>query len=178
MPDQPMDSPSEPVEQSLILSMILGWLFPGLGHLYMKKWKRGLICGGSILLLFVIGLVLHRWTYASRADFPFYLSGIYGSGFILVVQPLVTARQAIDLSVQFHFYEIGILFISVAGLLNATTVLNLIDVKHGRSLLRELEQAERDEQEEAGTAAADPAEAPEAEDTAPSSSGEHEPDHA
>ncbi len=146
---------SNPVEENLFLAMLLGWLVPGLGHVYMKKWRRGLICGGAILLLFVLGLFLCRWTYASRADFPFYLSGKYGSGFVLILQPLLTAERPIDFSIHFHIFEIGILFISVAGLLNATTVLNLIDVKYNRSLGKELERAEKQKREDRSEAEAE-----------------------
>lgn len=137
----------EPAEQSLLLSMVLGWFVPGLGHIYMQKYRRGFIFLGSILSLFLIGLMLCQWTYTTRSDFPFYLIGKYGSGLVLFGQYLLTGRHAIDLSVHFHYIEIGILFVSVAGLLNVITVLNLIDVKAGRSVLLEMQEEEGSESE-------------------------------
>ncbi len=140
------------LEQNLLLAMALGWLVPGLGHIYMKKWRRGIICGTSIVLLFLIGLYLCQWTYTSWDDFPFYLIGKYGSGFVLYVQALLTTKKAIDFTTHFHYYEIGVLFISVSGLLNATTIFNLIDVKFGRSLMKELKEAEeQDDRDETET---------------------------
>lgn len=142
--------PPEPVERSLLLSIGLGWLVPGLGHFYMRKYRRGLIFFGAIITLFVIGLALSQWTYTNRSDFPFYLTGKYGSGTILIGQLLLTGKTPIDLSVHFHYLEIGVLFISVAGLLNVITILNLIDVRWGRSLLLEMNQAEEEEAGESG----------------------------
>ncbi len=132
----------EPVERSLLLSMVFGWCVPGLGHVYMKKYLRGTIFFLSIVLLFIAGLSLSQWTYTTRADFPFYLTGKYGSGIVLFGHYLLTEHASIDLSVRFHYMEIGVLFLSVAGLLNAISVLNLIDVKWGRSLLLDLHEKE------------------------------------
>lgn len=149
------DLSQEPVEdRSLVLSMGLGWLIPGLGHVYMRKYRRGAIFFGAILALFLIGLMLCQWTYTTRSDFPFYLTGKYGSGLVLFGQYLLTGSHAIDLSVHFHYVEIGILFISVAGLLNVITVLNLIDVKMGRSLLLEMQEEPVEETEQSSDGSA------------------------
>jgi hypothetical protein len=108
----------------------------------MRKYRRGIIFFIAIITLFVLGLALSQWTYTTRADFPFYLTGKYGSGTVLIGQLLLTGKTPIDLSIHFHYLEIGILFISVAGLLNVITILNLIDVRWGRSLLVEMNQPE------------------------------------
>jgi TM2 domain-containing membrane protein YozV len=136
--------PPKPVERSLVLSMALGWCVPGLGHVYMKKYLRGSIFFASVVLLFIAGLSLSQWTYTTRADFPFYLTGKYGSGLVLFGQYTLSQQASIDLSVHFHYLEIGVLFISVAGLLNAISVLNLIDVKWGRSLLLDIHEENND----------------------------------
>ena len=138
---QDLTSP-EPVDRSLLLSIGLAWLVPGLGHVYMRKYRRGIIFFIAIITLFVLGLALSQWTYTTRADFPFYLTGKYGSGTVLIGQLLLTGKTPIDLSIHFHYLEIGILFISVAGLLNVITILNLIDVRWGRSLLVEMNEPE------------------------------------
>ena len=37
---------------------LLAWVFPGLGHLYLKRRGKGLILMGAILTLFVLGVML------------------------------------------------------------------------------------------------------------------------
>ncbi len=137
----------DPPEGSLIIALILAWVFPGLGHFYFKKHLRGMFCTVGILVLFFLGLLLCDWGYATRSDFPFYLGGRYGSGFVLFGHWLLTVRREIDFQVSFHYYEIGILCISVAGLLNSVSVLNLIDVKAGRKMIFEVEEREDSEEE-------------------------------
>lgn len=140
-------TPPEPVERSLFVSIGLAWLVPGLGHVYMRKYRRGVVFFTAIITLFLIGLTLSQWAYTTRADFPFYLTGKYGSGMVFIGQLLLTSKTSIDLSIHFHYLEIGILFISVAGLLNVITILNLIDVRWGRSLFLEMNQSEGSDEE-------------------------------
>jgi len=41
-----------------LLSMVLGWLVPGLGHIVQKKYARGLVFFVSILAMTGLGLAM------------------------------------------------------------------------------------------------------------------------
>ncbi|WP_425614695.1 DUF6677 family protein [Anatilimnocola sp. NA78] len=64
MSDGPTKSVTTPVESIVIdlrnpwVAGLLAWLWPGAGHLYQRRYGKGLLFMGCILSLFVFGLIL------------------------------------------------------------------------------------------------------------------------
>src|SRR5437588_10478650 len=52
-----------PVTSMSVLAPALGWLIPGAGHLIQKRWIRGLLLMGSIVVMFVLGLMMQGRIY-------------------------------------------------------------------------------------------------------------------
>src|SRR5438876_6683746 len=50
-----------------------GWLVPGLGHILIGRWVRGLIFAASVLLMFVLGLAMHGKLYDLEFDEPLHI---------------------------------------------------------------------------------------------------------
>lgn len=133
----------------LVVAMFLGWIFPGSGHAYFRKYWTSILCSFSIFSLLGIGLYLTQGVFVAQEHFPFYLLGKYGSGLVYVVHTYLTVDGVISSDSPFHYFEIGILFISLAGLFNLVTVLHLIDIFHDRPSLEDLLKKEQaDDQEE------------------------------
>jgi TM2 domain-containing membrane protein YozV len=111
---------------------VLGWLLPGAGHLWLGRVRKGLVLGLLVSGTFVAGALLARGRTVTFDENPFYYIGQIGSGLTLgVTQTLAsnglppvnsTARPEVDA---------GLLYMSVAGLLNLLLVLNLFDLVLG-----------------------------------------------
>lgn len=121
-----------------ILLGILSWVFPGAGHLLQKRWKRGIIIGATIWLMFIIamvsggayypgfgfdeGMLLYLLNIFARLGnvTGAVISFIYSASF---PDPNVAARAT---------FEYGGRFLEAAGLLNYLAALDAADIGLGR----------------------------------------------
>ncbi len=161
---QPVETSEHPMEQSLpevrsrealsaatplapsstlmlALACLAAFLFPGLGHLVLKRWGRGALLALSIGGMFLLGLFwldghLYRPDLSGPLSVftvlthlaPFLanvgVGGLYGLCYLL------------DVGFQTHpaasTYEIGNTFLLVAGLLNYLVILDASDIARGR----------------------------------------------
>src|SRR5271157_3044859 len=46
-----------------VLAPAIGWLIPGAGHLIQKRWIRGFLLMGSVVTMFVLGLLMQGRIY-------------------------------------------------------------------------------------------------------------------
>jgi hypothetical protein len=114
------------------LIVAASWAVPGLGHLLLNRWRKGIVLLVALPLMFFVGL----WLYGRL--FPFDTS-----------QPLVALAALADLGIGLVYfvagplgygagkvtevtYEYGNAFLIVAGLLNLLVVLDAYDVALGR----------------------------------------------
>ena len=115
-----------------VLVLLAGWLIPGAGHLLLRKWARGLLLMGSIVVMFVIGLALHGKIYSpNTGDLLDVLNfaGDLGAGLLYVV------ARTFDLgatTVQVAVADYGTKFIVVAGLLNVIAAVDAHSLATGR----------------------------------------------
>src|SRR5258706_11630562 len=58
----------------------LGWLFPGLGHIVMGRWKKGLFFAAALSTLLGAGLWICGGRVVGFEENPFYFCGQFGSG--------------------------------------------------------------------------------------------------
>ncbi len=115
-----------------VAAFLLAWVWPGLGHLFLRRRSKGFVLMGAILALFVLGvsmdsgLQLHMglddplallFSLAQMgAGAPYVLARLLGYG-----PGLVTAPS----------YEYGNTFTAVAGLLNILVMLDALDTARG-----------------------------------------------
>jgi TM2 domain-containing membrane protein YozV len=106
------------------VAVVLAWLIPGAGHLYVGQRKKGLFFMVLLCSTFFVGLCLTHFRSVPFKDHPFYAIGQFGSGTTLLVNSLFTGRIP-ERPAPPHRVEIGILYMSVAGLLNLMVMLSL-----------------------------------------------------
>ena len=116
---------------------ILSWFFPGAGHLAQGRYKRGLLIGGSIWVMFIIALI-SGGAYYPGFDFKdgqlLYLLNVIaklGNGLGAIISFLVSVEPAPNMAARATF-EYGGRFLETAGLLNYLAAMDAIDISFGR----------------------------------------------
>ena len=112
------------------LAFFVAWLLPGAGHVLMGKWKKGLFFFALLGAAYAFGMHIAGWRPVSFDDNPFYFVGQYGSWATLLVAKLRGSEKAI-LSQGIHpsWFDPGLLYVCVVGLLNLVLMLNVLDLK-------------------------------------------------
>jgi hypothetical protein len=120
--------------KSKVLALFLGWLVPGVGHLYAGKRQKAVIFFVAIMAAAFLGLVLGsgRNVYFRLNHYQFYAE--IGNGLFTVVasvwmfvrqaQPIESTASAGALA---GIVPIADLYLMVAGLLNAIVAANAFD---------------------------------------------------
>jgi hypothetical protein len=119
------------------LAALLAWACPGLGHVYLRRWVRGLAFTVLVLTLVVVGTALdgHLWRFeghplagadpAMAAALTVVSWGLGGAYLVLRLGDYagdVTARG----------FEYGTAFLLTAALMNLMLVFDAWDVSLGR----------------------------------------------
>ncbi|MDI6732969.1 MAG: hypothetical protein QME51_05555 [Planctomycetota bacterium] len=107
-----------------LLILIGGWCVPGLAHFYYGQRIKALLFFGIILVCTVLGIIIADFRFVRYSDNPFYYIGQFGSGLIFLLNSVftsVTPRGFLPLP----YYEIGLLYTCVAGILNLVILLTL-----------------------------------------------------
>jgi hypothetical protein len=120
-----------------ILIGFISWFFPGAGHLAQKRYKRGLLIGGSIWTMFIVAL-LSGGAYYPGFDFRdgqlLYLLNLiakFGNGLGSIISFLASVEPAPNMAARATF-EYGGRFLETAGLLNYLATMDALDISFGR----------------------------------------------
>lgn len=115
-----------------VLAGILAWLFPGLGHLYLRKWRRGVVFAVLVLASILIGCELRGNLYRPVPDEPLSKLGTLGAmGMGAPYFYLRFGRDYREDEVGAGF-EYGTAFLLTAGLMNWLLVLDAWDISRGK----------------------------------------------
>lgn len=111
-------------------AFLAAWLVPGAGHVVMGKWRKGLFFFAILAATYAFGMHIAGWRPVSFDDNPFYFVGQYGSGVTLFVAKFRGLEKAI-LRPAIHpsWFDPGLLYVCVVGLLNLVIMLNILDLK-------------------------------------------------
>lgn len=115
-----------------VLAPALAWLIPGAGHLIQKRWGRGLLIMGSIVLMFVLGLLMQGRVYRPNGGDVLDILGFigdFGSGGLYLI------ARALDLGhgvVAHATADYGTKYMIVAGLLNFISVADAYHIAIGK----------------------------------------------
>jgi hypothetical protein len=147
------DSPESPDLRNPVKAALLAWLFPGLGHLYQRRYFKAFVFGSCVIGLYLTGLWVGRgmvvyWTWVNplRDSENFRLSFIFQSfvggftfpgmvqGLLLYVNkaPILggwMAAPSQEVVNGLHpkigkLVEIGTVYTAVAGLLNMLAIMD------------------------------------------------------
>lgn len=132
-----MPEPAAPARKTVdpVIAMIVGWAVPGAGHLLVGQVKKGLFFFVLLMLTFGGGLLLADFRTVRASDNPFYFVGQVGSGLNLLLTYLCTNLSPKGRMPQVYF-EPGLLYMSVSGLLNILVVMSILpplEVKSGET---------------------------------------------
>lgn len=110
---------------------LIAWLIPGGGHLYLQRWKRGILFFLAVMVLFVVGLRMDGELFSLAPGFfgilKFFADAAIGLPYIL--GKLAGWGQG---DIHSFGYEYGNTYLYTAGLLNMLLVLDAYDIAAGR----------------------------------------------
>ena len=128
------------MNSNVLINALAGWLIPGAGHFLLKRPFRGLIIFLSVLTMLIIGWSLRgAYLFETGADQGlmhfFHQVSVLGNAPVFLYH-FVTGGNATSAQIQdavkSSFFEYGIRFLAVAGLLNYLSILDAIDISLGR----------------------------------------------
>ena len=111
---------------------LLAWVWPGLGHLYLRRRGRGLFLMAAILALFALGVAMDsRLQLHLGLEDP--LALLFSAAQMAIGAPYFLARSlGFEAGlVTSPTYEYGNTFTAVAGLLNILVILDALDIARG-----------------------------------------------
>jgi len=114
-----------------VTACVLAWLVPGGGHIFLNRWKRGLVFLAVILCLFALGLFMDGRLFGLTPGFFGVLKFMAG----LAIGLPYLAVQFIGLGdgqITALGYEYGNTYLYSAGLLNMLLVVDAFDIALGR----------------------------------------------
>ena len=124
--------PSTAATPMSVLAPVVAWLIPGAGHLIQKRWIRGLLLMGSVVTMFVLGLLMQGRIYRPNGGDILDILGFVGD---LGTGALYIISRAQDLGhgvVAHATADYGTKYIIVAGLLNFISVADAYHIAIGK----------------------------------------------
>lgn len=119
------------------IAFVLAWLVPGAGHVLLGRWKKGLSLFAMLAATYVFGLWIVGFRTVSFDDNPFYYVGQYGSGATFLLARLLGEKKAYPLpDMQPSWFDPGLLYACVVGLLNLVVMMNVLDLKAAAAPLK------------------------------------------
>ncbi|MEK7309943.1 MAG: DUF6677 family protein [Planctomycetota bacterium] len=105
-------------------AFLLGWCIPGAAHWYYGQRSKALIFFAIALICSIIGIIIADFRFIRFSDNPFYYFGQFGIGLTWLLVTLLTSEAPRGL-ISMSYFEIGMLYVCVAGILNLVILLNL-----------------------------------------------------
>ena len=108
-----------------------GWLVPGLAHVLIGRWVRGLIFAACVLLMFAFGLAMHGKLYDLEFDEPLHVFAFIAN-IGMGVPYWIAERLNLGIgTMTWPSYDYGTTYLWVCGLLNYLIVLDAFDIAQG-----------------------------------------------
>jgi len=134
-PEKPRRDPRPPLHL-WIGPVLLGWLVPGGGHFYLRRWNRGALLLLAIAGMFVIGLMMRGKMFEPVDGDPFTKILNYGG-----IIGNVAAGALYFLTVWLGYTQVelpgaapdyGTKFLVCAGLLNILAMIDAYEIAVGK----------------------------------------------
>ena len=115
-----------------VVVCIAGLIVPGLGHILLRRWVRGLILAACIVAMFALGLQMQGKLYDLTIEEPLQFFALFAD--IGVGAPYFMAeRMGLGGGTPtVQTFDYGTTFLWVCGLLNYLVVLDAFDISQGR----------------------------------------------
>lgn len=109
-----------------------GWLLPGLGHILLGRWIRGLIFMSCVLGLFMMGIAMEGKLYDLAIEQPLHIFAFIANLGVGLPYILAEMREMGIGTITSTTFDYGTTFLWTAGLLNYLIVLDAFDIGRGR----------------------------------------------
>jgi hypothetical protein len=114
------------------ISCILGWLVPGLGHIMLKKYWRGIIFFVCISAMAALGLYMGGKIYSFQTENPLTILAFFsdlGNLLLYIFSRIFSFGQGY---LERATFEFGTAYMAGAGLLNFLVALDAYDIALGK----------------------------------------------
>lgn len=120
------------MKKKAVTAIMLAWFVPGLGHIYLRRYWRGLVFLVAIALMSLMGLVMGGKIYPLQADNPLtflaFLSDL-GNGLLYIISRFLPVGLG---ELERLSFEFGTAYLAGAGLLNYLVALDAWDIARGK----------------------------------------------
>jgi hypothetical protein len=125
--------PAKPLNMAATLAICAaGWLVPGLGHILLQRWIRGLILAVCVLSMFSLGIGMHGRLYDLAVTEPLQIFAFIANAGVGIPY-LVAEYFGLGIGMMTApSYDYGTTYLWVAGLLNYLIMLDAFDIAQGR----------------------------------------------
>lgn len=116
------------IKKNIFALIIISWLIPGSGHYILSKKDKGLFFFITLHITFIIGLFLGGRSFfldaSSHFTFLAFIAEIFNGGIYLISTIFGFFRN----NLTHIYYDAGVVFNIVPGLLNFLIILDVIDI--------------------------------------------------
>lgn len=109
-----------------------GLLFPGLSHILLGRWIRGLIFTTCVIGMFMLGLAMQGKLYDLAIEQPLHIFALIANIGVGLPYFLAVMWEMGIGTMTATTYDYGTTYLWVAGLLNYLVVLDAFDIARGR----------------------------------------------
>ncbi len=115
------------------VACLAAMIFPGLGHVVLGRWGRGLLLAGSLTAMFVLGLVMKGHLFTPVGDEKLtYVFTILNMGLGLPYFLCLAIGFGLEVHATVQTFEYGNTFLAVTGALNLLAAMDAFDIAIGR----------------------------------------------
>lgn len=123
--------PASPVRTAM--ACLAAMVFPGLGHVVLGRWGRGLLLAGSLTAMFVLGLVMKGHLFTPVGDEKLtYVFTLLNMGLGLPYFICLATGFGLEVQATVQTFEYGNTFLAVTGALNLLAAMDAFDIAIGR----------------------------------------------
>jgi hypothetical protein len=111
----------------------LAWIFPGLGHFFLRRPRTAILYAAIVTATFLLGLSFQGRLYTPEPGQPLTILAtfaVYGAGLLNIAARLMSSNP--NGSILSVTYEYGCAYLLTAGLMNLLLMLDAFDIAIGR----------------------------------------------
>jgi len=114
------------------VALLLTWIAPGLGHLYLGQRGKAILFFSVITFIYVFGMALSGFLNVSLERHAIYFAAqIFYGGATLIAELLTRNLRWVNAN---PLHDVGLLYTSVAGLLNIIVMVDIYEILHPREV--------------------------------------------
>lgn len=114
-----------------VVCILLAWLLPGAGHVYLRRWRRGVLFFVLVLTAVVVGVALDGKLWRIAPGQPLSYLGTLACVGLGVPYFVLRFLLGYEGDVLSQGYEYGAAFLLTAGLMNLLLILDAWDIAKG-----------------------------------------------